>query len=124
MTFAKQRNAEDVHATGPAPGPQHTGRSDHVQRDRVRPRGRRVPEQDQAHPARHHRFPVDRVFRVHRKVHGRTAVQTGNTITQHCVRIGNNVFTILLFNNPQWELHQAVFSGLVVYWVRDNLCTF
>jgi len=81
VTAGEQRNAQDVHAAGPAPGPQHTRRRDHVQRDRVRPRGRSVPQPDQARVAGHHRFPVDRVFGVSRTVHGRTANETGKSET-------------------------------------------
>lgn len=75
---ARQRDVEDVDDAGPAQGPQHTGRSDHVQRDRIRPGGRRVPEPHQTHPVGRHRVPVDRLFGVYRPVFGRTAIPRGN----------------------------------------------
>lgn len=72
-----QRDAQDVHATGPAPGPQHPGRCDYVQRDRIRPGGRRVPQPDQARPVGHHRVPIDRVRSVRRPLHGHAAIPAG-----------------------------------------------
>lgn len=83
MTAAatNQRDAQDVHATGPAPGPQHPGRCDYVQRDRVRPGGRCVSQPDQARPVGHHRVPVDRVRRVRRPLHGHAAVPAGTQVS-------------------------------------------
>jgi len=80
-TVPEQRNAQDVHATGPAPWPQHSRRRDHVQRDRVWPRGRSVPQPDQDRITGHYRLPVVRFFGVSRTVHSRTATETGKSIT-------------------------------------------
>lgn len=82
---AKQRDAENVHASGPAPGPQHTGRRDHVQRDRVRPGGRRVPQSDQTYSADRHRVPAVLVLRVHRTVHGLKRNRTGRRTAVHII---------------------------------------
>lgn len=102
MTAATyQRDAQDVHATGPTPGPQYSGRRDYVQRDRVRPGGRRVPQPDQARPVGHHRVPVDRVRRVRRPLHGHAAVPTGTQVSSGLFRVSS---TVLVLKNQLLEV--------------------
>lgn len=103
----EQRNAQDVHATGPAPWPQHTRRRDHVQRDRVWPRGRSVPQPDQNRVAGHHRLPVVRFFGVSRTVHGRTATETGKST--------NSDSTIRRFSSLKNYFHNIVWPVILIF---------